>query len=39
MKNVSDKVVEEIKTHTALTITFFRQKKRGVYDIMWKNIV
>ena len=31
-------VVEEIKTHILLSVTFF-SGNRDVYEIMWKNIV
>jgi len=37
MKNVSDKFVEEIKTHILCPITFFLN--RTVYEIMWKSTV
>jgi hypothetical protein len=37
MRNVSDKVVEKIKTHSLCSITFFAN--RAVYEIMWKNMV
>jgi len=40
MRNVSDKVVEKIKTHILCSITFFfSPENRAVYEIMWKNIV
>ena len=38
MRNVSDKFVEEIKTHILCWTTFFFGS-RAVYEIMWKNIV
>jgi len=37
MRNLSDKVVEKIKTHISLSITFFENS--AVYEIMWKNTV
>jgi hypothetical protein len=37
MKNVSDKVVEKIKTHILYSVTIFR--KCAVYEKKWKNIV
>ena len=33
------KVVEKIKTHMLCPIAFFFSENRGVYEIMWKNIV
>jgi len=38
MQNVSDKVVERIKTHILYSITFFPEN-RAVYEIMWENII
>ena len=38
MRNVSDKVVEKIKTHFMLNNIFFFLN-RAVYEIMWKNMV
>jgi hypothetical protein len=35
MRNFSDKVVEKIKTHISLSITFFENS--ASYEIMWKN--
>jgi len=32
------KVVEEIKTHTLCSITFFFLENHAFYGIMWKNI-
>jgi hypothetical protein len=37
MINVSDKFLEEIKTHILWSKTFL--ENRGVYEIMWKNLV
>jgi len=37
MRNVSDKVVKDIKTHILCSITLFENK--AIYEIMWKNIV
>ena len=37
MRNVSEKVVEKIKTHIVCSVTFF--ENRVVYEIIWKNIV
>jgi len=40
MRNVSEKFVEEIKTHNLCSITFFFfSENRALYEIMWKNIV
>ena len=33
------KVVEEIKTHILLSITFFSPENRAVYYTVWENIV
>jgi len=35
MRNVSDKIVEKIKTHILCSGTFF--ENRTFYEIMWKN--
>jgi len=37
MRNVSDKIVEKIKTHLLCSMTLF--DNRTVNEIMWKNIV
>jgi hypothetical protein len=37
MRNVSDKIVEKIKTHLSSSVIFFLN--RAVYEIMWKVIV
>jgi hypothetical protein len=37
MRNVSDKFLEQIKTHILCSLTFFLN--RAVYEITWKNIV
>jgi len=37
MRHVSDRFVEEIKTHTVFRKFFF--ENRAVYGIMWKNTV
>jgi len=39
IRNVSDKIIEKIRTHVAYSITppFF--ENRAVYEIMWKNVV
>jgi hypothetical protein len=37
MTNVSEKVVEKIKTHILSSLTFF--ENRTVYEIKWKNFV
>jgi hypothetical protein len=37
MRNVSDKRVEKIKTHSACSVTIL--KIRTVYEKTWKNIV
>ena len=39
MKHISDNVVEKPETHILCLLAFFLKKKRGVYEIMWKNIV
>ena len=38
MRNVSDKSLEDFKTHILCSIVFFFEN-RAVYEIMWKNIV
>jgi hypothetical protein len=38
MRNVSDKIVEKIKTHILYSVTFFRMSC-FLYEIVWKNIV
>jgi len=35
MRNVSDKIIEKIKTHILCLATF--SENRTVYEIMWKN--
>jgi len=37
MRNVSRKVVQNIKTHVSYSVTFFESP--AVYEIMWKSIV
>jgi hypothetical protein len=37
MKDVSDKVVEKVRTHILFSFFFFGN--RAAYEIMWKNIV
>jgi len=37
MRNVSDKVVKQIKTHTFCSINTFENS--AIYEVMWKNIV
>ena len=39
MKKFQTKVVEKIKTHSLISITFFRPENRAVYEIMLKNMV
>jgi len=39
MRNVSDRVVEKIKTHVSCSIMFFFFENRIMYETMWKNIV
>jgi len=39
MRNLSDKVVEKIKTHSLCSMPFSPLKNPAVYVIMWKNIV
>ena len=38
MRNVSDKIVEKIKTETSRLKTFFSEN-RSFFEIMWKNMV
>jgi len=38
MRNFSDKVVEQIKTHVLGSIIFFPEN-RAVCDMMWENMV
>jgi hypothetical protein len=38
MRNVSNKVVEKIKTHILFSVFFFFENC-AVYDITWKNMV
>jgi len=38
MRNVSDKIVEKIKTHITYSTAFFFEN-RSVYEKKWKNIV
>jgi hypothetical protein len=37
MRNVSEKIVEKIKTHISCSVIF--SENRAVYEIMWKNMV
>jgi hypothetical protein len=37
IKNVSHNIIETIKTHIYVQYSFF--ENRGIYEIMWKNIV
>jgi hypothetical protein len=37
MRNVSDKFVEELKTHILYSATF--PENRAVYEIVWKSLV
>jgi hypothetical protein len=37
IRNVSDKIVEKIKTHILCSMPFF--ENRAFYKIMWKNII
>jgi hypothetical protein len=37
MINISEKVVEKIKTHILYSITFI--ENYAIYEVMWKNIV
>jgi len=39
MKNISDKVIEKLETHTLYTIIFFFFYNRAACEIMWKNTV
>jgi hypothetical protein len=36
MRNVSDKIVDKIKTHILYSVTF--SENRDIYEIMWTNI-
>jgi hypothetical protein len=36
IRNISEKIIEKIKTHVLCSKTFF---DRAVYEIMWKNMV
>ena len=38
MRNISDKIVEKIKTHSLCSITLYSEI-RIIYKIMWKNTV
>ena len=38
-RHVSDKIVENIKTHILCSLTFCFLENRTVYEIMWKNAV
>jgi hypothetical protein len=38
MRNISEKVVEKIKTHITCSINIFSEN-RTVYETMWKNTV
>ena len=37
MRNVSQNVVQKIKTHILYSVTLF--ESLAVYEIMWKNVV
>jgi len=39
MRNISDKFVEEIKTHILCLIYIYISEIRAIYAIMWKNVV
>jgi hypothetical protein len=39
MRNVSERFVEEIKTHILCSVIFFSFENRAVYEIMWRNVV
>jgi len=39
MRNISDKTVEEIKTHVSRSVTLFFLRKSCLYETMWKNTV
>jgi len=39
MRNVSDKVVEKIKTHILHSITFFFPENPAAYEITWKYLL
>jgi hypothetical protein len=36
MGNISDRIVEKIKTHVLCSVTFFVESL-AVYEIMWEN--
>jgi hypothetical protein len=36
MRNISDEIVEKIKTHILCSNSFFPPENRAVYEIMWK---
>jgi hypothetical protein len=38
MRSVSDKIVENFKTHILCAVSFFSENC-AVYEIIWKNIV
>ena len=37
MRNISDKILEKIKTHILYSMVFFFEN-RGFYEMKWKNI-
>jgi hypothetical protein len=39
MRNVSEKVEENIKTYILCSVTFFFSESDAVQEIMWKNVV
>jgi hypothetical protein len=39
MRNVSDKIVEKIKTDILYLLTFFFKENSAVYEIMWEIVV
>ena len=39
MRNVSDKIVQKVKTHILCSNPTFFYKNCAVYEIMWKNII
>ena len=39
MRNISDKIVEKIKTHILYLVTFFFSKIVPFCEIMWKKIL
>jgi len=39
MRNVTDKIVEKIKTRVLRSIFFFSFENRAVYETVWQNIV